>query len=152
VYNDFVLQGATPSISTLKQLVPLLLSAMPGCRLLIDGLDECKQSEQEAMLKVILPFVLGRPTSTSTNCKLAIFSQDTGYIQRMLKKHTCISLADQSQYLEESIKKYVQHSLADLRLVLDDMEIPDSVMDTIQRTIISKADGEPLMLQALDSS
>lgn len=142
VYNDYVLQGTTPSVSVLKQLIPHLLSGMPGCRLLLDGLDECKQAEQEAILKVILPFVLGKPTGSSTNCKLAIFSQDTGYIRSMLKKYTCISLADQSHVLEESIKSYVQHELADLRLALDDMEIPDSIMETMQQTIISKADGE----------
>jgi hypothetical protein len=139
VHSDYVLKGTTPSISVLKQLVPCLLSGMPGCRLLVDGLDECIQAEQEEMLKVLLPFAVSK--SIGTKCKLAVFSQDTGYIRRMLRCHTCVFLADQSHALEYSIKAYVQHEIAGLQSGFDDMEVSDDLLETIQRTIVSKADG-----------
>lgn len=140
VYRDYVLKGISPSVSVLKQLIPILVSGMPGCRLLIDGLDECTRAEQEEMLKVIMPFAVGKPAGT--NCKIVIFSQDTDYIRRTLKRHTSISLGDQSIFMEDSIKSFVQHELGELRLNLDDMVIPDDVMTAIEQEIISKADGK----------
>ena len=140
VYREYIIKGIAPSISVLKQLIPVLLSGMPGCRLIIDGLDECTRVEQEEMLKVILPFATGK--TTSTNCKIAMFSQDTDYIRRTLKKHTCISLNDEVVFVDDSIKSFVQHELAELRLSLDDMVIPDDVIMTIEQMIISKAKGK----------
>ena len=140
VYDDYVMQGLTPSKRYLKPLIQTLLSGLPSTRIIVDGLDECTDEEQKEILSAISKLV--DMNTNSTACKGAIFSRDVAVISKALKKSSAIRLSDEATAIEQSIKSFVHHEIEDMRSSLDDSSVDGGVFETIEHNIVAKADGK----------
>ena len=50
IQNCFVNNGHPASVAQLRRLLPVLLSAFSSIRIVVDGLDECDEEEQNSLL------------------------------------------------------------------------------------------------------
>lgn len=138
VYDEYILKGQSPSKSTLKHLVPMLLSGFPATRIVIDGLDETSEREQKEILSILVPF---GNSAGGHECKIAIFSRDIPLIRKAIKKQPALCLRDEDASVNRSIQAYVHDEMHILRNNLDDSFVPEAVLEAIEQKLVAKADG-----------
>ncbi len=89
-YADYVTQYPSPILKVLRAMLagsrdkPGLLHGASPCRIVIDGVDECQESEQSFVVENLLQLV--STNSSSYNCKLLLCSQNVAGISRTLQK------------------------------------------------------------------
>lgn len=146
VYEEYVLQGQTPSKKNLRNLISTLFKGTDGVRLFIDGLDECPEAEQKDILSFIRAFVEGtstiETTSKRTDCKAAIFSRAVEPINKALKKSSTITLSQESRSIEQSIKRFVHSEILGIREHLDSSYVDQEVLERIEQKIVASAGGK----------
>lgn len=148
VYDECVLKGLTPAKTVLTALLQDLLSGITSPRLLVDGLDECKASDQEEILKEIRTIV--SEASKKSDCKpgFAIFSTDTAALEKNLKDVPTISLKKEATHVGMSIRAVVRHKMQqiwdELRDELLDGSFMEEVLMRIEQKVVAKADGRIL--------
>jgi hypothetical protein len=140
VYDDYIMQGLTPSKKHLKDIIMAGLSAATSVRIMIDGLDECPVDDQKEVIAALRDFTSKGPTTV--DCKAAFFSRDLDYIRKALKKSTMVSLKDQSPAITSAIQAFVRHKMDEIKDERDDGSDDDQFFDTITSRIIAKADGK----------
>jgi hypothetical protein len=135
IFANYIRQGRTPSLIQIKKLLPDLLSTVSSTRIIIDGLDECQENDQRAILTELLSAV----KHSVTPCKVFISSRAETYISRTLRKRPTISLSEkrEKEKVDKDIRRYVKHSLIELRA-----SFPSTVVDDVEKTIVQKANGE----------
>jgi hypothetical protein len=135
IFEHYARQGRTPSLGQIKKLLPDLLSAVSSVRIVIDGLDECQEKDQKAILTELLSAVR---TSTSP-CKIFVSSRAETFISKALQKRPTISLTEKAerQKVNEDIQEYVRHSLMALRETF-----LSTLVDDVERTVVRKAQGK----------
>ncbi|KAG4441376.1 hypothetical protein IFR05_003133 [Cadophora sp. M221] len=134
IFEHFARQRQTPSLGQIKKLLPDLLSAVSSVRIVIDGLDECQEKDQKAILTELLS---AAKASTST-CKIFVSSRAETFISKALRKRPTISLTEkrEREKVDEDIRDYVRHSLIALRDTF-----PGTLVDDVERTVVRKAQG-----------
>jgi hypothetical protein len=134
IFDNYTRQGRTQSLVQIKKLLPDLLSAVPSTRILIDGLDECQEKDQKAILAELSSAV----KNSTAPCKFFISSRAETYISKILRKRPTISLTEkkEKEKVDEDIQAYVKHSL----MVLRD-SFPSKLVDDVERTVVRKAHG-----------
>ena len=146
VYEEYVLQGHTSSVKHLKTLIHTLLHGLDLVRIFVDGLDECEEGEQKAILSSIGTFVNDHPAngtnSRTGNTKAAIFSRATEPLNKALKKSITINLSQESLSVQQSIAAFVHSEITGIRQQLDDSYVDDEVLDRIEKRIVASADGK----------
>lgn len=135
IFEHYARQGRTPSLGQIKKLLPDLLSAVSSVRIVIDGLDECQEKDQKAILTELLSAV---KTSTSP-CKILVSSRAETFISKALRKRPTISLTEkrEREKVDEDIQEYVRHSLMALRDTF-----LGTLVDDVERTVVRKAQGK----------
>jgi hypothetical protein len=146
VYDEHICQGLTSSIPQLKKLIPTLLSSIPSVRIIVDGLDEFEQKDQNQVLNDVIPFA--STSDTGAVCKVLIASRDINPISRHLSKRSTVSLTRERAVIDAAIQSFVEHSLIDIRQNLSDTNIDDSIMVEVEQGLIKKADGESTLVLA----
>lgn len=81
IWLDHTTQAAVPSIETLRNLLPQLLSGFESTVLIIDGIDELPEHKISSVLQTLLKFV----KSQECSLKLLISSRDKRTIQQRLR-------------------------------------------------------------------
>ena len=140
VYDDYISKGLTASKSNLKRLIPDLLSGIPSTRVVVDGLDECLEAEQNEVLNVL--HLLADTKPGAPDCRVAVFSRDLPEINKKLKKSPAISLSGEHAAVEKSINAYVHHELQEIYNNLDGPWLDVEVFSAIERRMVAKADGK----------
>jgi hypothetical protein len=134
IFENCVRQGRTPSLGQIKKLLPDLLSAISSTRIVVDGLDECQEKDQKAIMTELFSAI----KNSATPCKVFISSRAETYISKILRKKPTISLTERTERekVDEDIRKYVKHSLMGLRECF-----PSTAVDDVERTVVRKAKG-----------
>lgn len=140
IQSRYVNNGLQPSLPQLKQLLPDLLSTFTSVRIIVDGLDECDEKEQNLILVEML--ALAGFKSSSTSCKVLISSQDLLTISRRLRTRSSIDLSQERVAIESAISSFVHATIAQSPLLCDPDSIDKNVIDRIEQTLLSKADGK----------
>ena len=116
----------------LRKLIPELLANVPATRIVIDGLDECHQKDQQAVLQELLPLCL----PSDAHCKVLFSSREGAHISKMLRKNPYINLKDKNLEVDNDIRHFVNQNLAELR-----ERFGCEVLDRIEQKLVEKADG-----------
>jgi putative cell wall-binding protein len=146
VYDEYICQDFTSSISQLKKLILTLLLSIPSVRIVIDGSDEFEQKDQSQILKDIIP--LASASDMGTICKVLISSRDINPIAMHLSKRSTISLNKERAAVNAAIQSFVQHNL---RQNLNELNIDSSIMAKVERDLIEKADDGLNSMSEIDT-
>jgi hypothetical protein len=135
IYENYTRQLRTPSLGQIKKLLPDLLSAVSSTRIVFDGLDECQEKDQKAILTELLSAV----KSSTAPSKLFISSRAETFISKALRKRPTISLTEkiERKKLDEDIQEYVKYSLKGLR-----DSFPGTLVDDVEKIVVKKAHGK----------
>ena len=136
VADNYANRGFNPSMQQLRKLIPELVATIPSTRLIIDGLDECNEQDQKAVLRELLSlYVL-----PGVSLKLLFSSREVALIGKSLRKKLYISLKERKSDVETDIRLFVNQNLIDLRERFD--KIDNTVVDNVEQRLVEKADGQ----------
>jgi hypothetical protein len=133
VYENYTKHAHTPSLHHIRKLLLHLLSSASSPHIIIDGLDECHDMDQKAILAELMVLM----KSLDGSCKLLISSREETHISKTLRKCPTISLTEKRDKVDADIQDYVRHSLHQLR-----DNFGGAVVDAIEKTVVKKANGE----------
>jgi len=116
----------------IKKLLPDLMAACPP-HIIIDGLDECGEKDQRALLAELLTLVKYPDAAV----RIMVSSREETYISRTLQKVPTISLTDKKESVNADIREYLRCKLAPLR-----DSFGDAIVDEVEVTVARKARGK----------
>jgi hypothetical protein len=134
IANEFVYCGSNCGISQLKILVPKLLEITPRTRIIVDGIDECSNENQMAILRDIHALFFG----TNVRCKILLSSRREVHIRGKLDGKTQIPLYVRLE-VEIDIRSYVKYNIKKLR-TSDEL-----LLDRLESILAEKANGRCLL-------
>ena len=144
VYDEYVRPQLSPTEKIIKRLLPILLSGRSS-RLLVDGLDECEATEQREISRAIRGLVDETKRDEHTDCKVGIFSRDTGLLKQTFVKDAKVSLKDEATAVSSSITIFVRHEMQQFRNDNADLDISDEVLTEVEQKLVAKAGGKFLV-------
>jgi hypothetical protein len=133
VYENYTKYAHTPSLQQIRKLLPHLLSSASSPHIIIDGLDECHDTDQKAILAELMILI----KALDGSCKFLISSREETHISKTLRKSPTISLTEKRAKVDADIQEYVRHSLRQLR-----ENFGGATVDAIEETVVRKANGE----------
>ncbi|CAI6332928.1 unnamed protein product [Periconia digitata] len=137
VYSEFVTKGLTPSLQTLKEIVPPMLASMDRPCIIIDGIDECKEGKHKDVVRDIL----GLAPAEGTGVQILISSRDTRFIADALSKKPTLSLNDEAAAIGAAIDSYVSTRIEDMQGKFQELAVDDALITAITHQIVHKAEG-----------
>jgi hypothetical protein len=147
-YAKYITQNLTPSLKVLRAMLvgssanPGLLHGASPCRIIIDGVDECQESEHGYIVEELLQLVSVNPSTF--NCKLLVCSRDVLSISQPLKRaknHLEIDLTRQHDGVSSAIQLFVEAKLRDLEQVNSSLLVGSEVLETLSQLMADKANG-----------
>ena len=130
IANEFVYNGTICGMAQLRILTPQLLEMTSYTRIVIDGIDECSQETQKAILKELEALC----KSPTTRCKVLFSSRREVHIYKKLSEHPQISL-DGRQEVDRDIRSFVKYKITKLRTSDQDL------LDKIETILVERANG-----------
>lgn len=151
IYQECVLGKKPPSVTTLEQLLHLIilnLADEPGevryLWIVLDGLDECEADKQPRLLSLLNHITTKSTSDEGTVCKVLVSSRYSTVLFKHLRKRQIISLSDESDQLNKAIRSYTIQRLQSSVERLHQLELEPEDVEDIASTIAQKADGESL--------
>ncbi|KAJ1333131.1 ankyrin repeat domain-containing protein 50 [Microdochium nivale] len=148
VYETMVLGRKTPSRSTLQKLILEIVSVSSKLSsqtaylwVVVDGIDECRDDHQKAIVSLLGLMAAKAAKSTTTTFKIMISSRDTPALRRSLKMSQVMSLGSRSDEIDQAIGSYVTTRLYPLYERLGEFGSTPSDIAAIESSIIRKSDG-----------
>lgn len=133
IHQNYVDKALNPSIKAMKGLLAQVLSGLHSCRIVLDGIDECHETQQKEIISTFLSLQKGAPNS----CKLLISSRvDEGYIKNVLRQKPSIRL---KEHTADAISLFVERNVAELLDIFHSLE--DELLNRIRHELCSKAGG-----------
>jgi hypothetical protein len=150
VYVDFVVEGLSPSLQNLKQILSTLVSQVKAPRILIDGIDECVQYDNFGkprdlnLVKDVLRDILqlNVPGKDGRVPRLLVVSRDVLQVTGMLAKKPTLRLDDETDAVNKGIRLFTHERLAGIRENFDGFQALDSVVLSLEDRIVRKAKGK----------
>lgn len=137
---EFINQGSQRSSKPqIRRLLEVALSSYPSVRIIIDGLDECDDKQQEEILEEMIG--LARPSNSSSICKILISSQDIRTIFRKLQNRTNIDLSREHVAIQTAISSFVRAQVEHSPLFRATDGLDKEELQNVEQTLINKADG-----------
>jgi hypothetical protein len=116
----------------IRRLLPDLLAACSLPHIMIDGLDECSEEDQKAILAELLALV----QHSAATVRILISSREETHISRALQKVPTISLTEKKESVNADIREYLRYKLAPLRASFGDANI-----NKVEIIVAGKAHG-----------
>ena len=133
VWETFADKGLRPSRKCVGEILEVLIQALPCVRIVIDGLDECSQTDYED----IVGDLLNIRTPTLGTCKILFASRNISPISRLLPNKATLSLDDHVGNVNVTISSFVKSRLAGCS-----QEFRYEVVEGVKDQIIRKANGK----------
>ena len=133
ILEAFANRGQQPTKKNLSTILEKLMGSIDSVRIILDGLDECSQSEQKEIIQD-LNRIRG-PTSTA--CKILISSRKSALLLSLLGSKSAINLEDHAENVNRSIATYVEGQIDALKQRFDSV-----VVYKLRDNLITKADGK----------
>ena len=133
VHRKYVDVAQVTSMKRMKALLSDILAVVKGCRIILDGIDECHVEQQKGIITTFLSL----QNEAADSCKILFSSRnDESHIARQLRTKTMISLTGQT---DEAIALYAKQKIGELSLVFEGLD--ETLLADMQRQICSKAEG-----------
>lgn len=139
IHENFILQGHQSSVLQMRRMLPTLLSAFSSIRIVVDGVDECDEKQQKAILDEAM--ALARCENSMNSCKVLISSQDVITISRKLYMRSCINLSHEHTVIQAAITSFVHSKIRQNPLFQDTESKIGNQAAEIEQKLVNKADG-----------
>lgn len=120
-----------------KTLLRHMLQNIPKAFLVIDGLDECDDSERRLIMDLLKEIINLCDSTNPGKVRVLILSRDEPDIRRALATATVIRFGRQDTL--EDIESYIQHRAG---LLQQKFELPDADREYIEQYVLDKSDGK----------
>ncbi|KIW69456.1 hypothetical protein PV04_05333 [Phialophora macrospora] len=145
IWDAHVCNAHAPSIDTLENLLPVLISGALPARIVLDGLDEYAFHDYKAMLDVLSKL------SKKSPCGILISSRDEAMIGPKLRNKPKISLINEVDAVRKDIGVFVAARIE--QAIRDwDLEISEDTQKAGQAQLLQKSDGMFLWVQLVVDS
>ena len=135
ILETFANNGLKPTKKHLGVILEKMIASFTAVRIVVDGLDECPQSDQDEIIQDLLSIKGVTPGA----CKVLLSSRKLSSISRFLEARPTIRLDDNAGNVNSTISSFVHSQLELLRQKFDPIMI-----DELGRQILAKANGESL--------
>lgn len=137
VHQHYIDTTLYPSPKLIRKLLREVLAGTSCCRIVLDGIDECDETQQKEVLSTFLEF----QQNAADSSKILFASRNNeNHIKNLLRKSTIIPMKGQT---DDAIRLFVNSKIAELT---DKFEfLSDIVLDRIRHRLSSKADGKLLL-------
>ncbi|KXJ88104.1 hypothetical protein Micbo1qcDRAFT_151143 [Microdochium bolleyi] len=148
VYETMVLGRKTPSKATLQKLIldivsvsSRLSSQIDYMWIVIDGIDECRDDHQKAIINLLGLITSKAAKSNTSTIKVMISSRHTSTLAHLLKKSHIMSLGSRSGSVDHAIGAYVTTRLHPVYERLGEFGSTQADIEAIETSIVRKSDG-----------
>ena len=150
IYEDFVVEGRSPSVQTLKDILSNLLPQIKSPRIVVDGIDECIHYDASGspkdlgIIRNVLHDVLQlEAMSNSTfGVKLLVSSRDILQIFDKLSRKPTVALEHETDQIRSAIRTFTHYRLSDVRTRFDSFSDVDGVLNSLENKIVLKSQGQ----------
>jgi hypothetical protein len=147
IYREYVVSKKTVSVTVLEQLMMTVVTALLGepgqsqvVHVLLDGLDEFEAEKQRQVISLMRKLASGAQARGAV-FKVLVSCRTSPLLEKVLRKHQCVSLSDKKECLEEAIWTYANHRLTANAHRLSQLGLRGSDLTDMGRSIARKADG-----------
>ena len=133
VLENFANNGARPQKKNLATILEKLIALSSLVRVIVDGLDECSQSDHEEIIDDLLR-IRGPAPGT---CKVLLSSRKILSISKILQDNTTIGMDDHRAQVDGTISSFVDSRLRSMH-----EDFSRNLLDDLGRQIIVKANGK----------
>lgn len=140
VHDKYICEGFEPSAKHLTKLLLDIVSGDTNTNIIIDGLDECADSDIKKVLGFCHDLIT---TSDGQKCKLLLFSRKVTLIQQAgkSKRWPVIALEEENQAIDAAIHMWAHAQMKQLYDDREDLFITADHMEKIEMAITAKANG-----------
>jgi len=132
ILETFANHGLTPSKKNLRLVFEKMIASLSSVRIVVDGLDEWPQSDQEEVMDDLLRIKGPKPGV----CKLLISSRKLTTISKLLQAKPTLRLDDNADNVQAAIAAFIHKQFAPLR-----EQFRSNMIDELESRILRKADG-----------
>ena len=132
VLDTFASHGQKPTKKHLGIILEKMITSLPSLRIVVDGLDECLQDDQDEIMQDLLRI----KGSTPGACKLLLSSRKHRIVSRWLHLKPTIRLDDKTTHINSTISSFIHPRLQTLR----DRFSP-AIVDHLEKLLLKKANG-----------
>lgn len=132
IIENFANHGLRPTTKHLRAIVEKMISVLSSVRVVVDGLDECSEEDQQEVLENALKLNRRNPG----DCKILISSRRLPSLIKVLQNRPTLRLEDNAEHINGAIAAVVCDCLAALR-----HNFREPLIDELEQRILSKADG-----------
>jgi len=136
ILETFVNHGLRPTKKSLGMILETLITSLPSVRIVVDGLGEYPQSDQDEVIDDPLRIKGIAPGA----CKILLSSRKVPYLTKILQSKPIVRLDDHVENMDSIIALLVSSRLACLRSKFD-----ADIVGELGRQILAKADGNLLI-------
>ena len=155
VYEEFVTEGRSPSVQTLKDILGNLMPRTKSPRIIIDGIDECIRYDSSGspkdlgIIREVLHDILQLETMSNTTLgvKLLVSSRDILQVFDKLSRKPTVALEQETDHIRSAIRIFTHHRLSDIRTRFDSFSDVESILGALESKIVLKSQGTFLWLQ-----
>ncbi|KAH7012300.1 uncharacterized protein B0I36DRAFT_256992 [Microdochium trichocladiopsis] len=148
VYETMVLGRKTPSKTALQKLILDIVSVSSKLSsqtdymwIVVDGIDECRDDHQKAIINLLGLITSKAAKSNTTTFKVMISSRHTSTLAHLLKKSHIMSLGSRSGNVDHAIGAYVTARLRPVYEHLGEFGSTQADIEAIETSIVRKSDG-----------
>ncbi|KAI8722914.1 NACHT domain-containing protein [Fusarium sp. LHS14.1] len=148
VHDVLVLKKKVPGSKLLEDLIrssvsasSLIPSVTRSIHIIIDGLDECDQTTQSRVIKMMERVVSAAFSSGSTICKVLLSSRMSSAIAKKARQAQTVSLSDENDSLEKAIETSASQRLSLLQPQFSQLRISNHDLNALGLRIAKKAEG-----------
>ena len=132
ILETFANNGQKPTKKNLGTILEKMISSSPALRVVVDGLDECLQDDQDEIIQDLLK--IRGPTPGA--CKVLISSRKHRSISRWLHSKPAIRLDDSIDNINSTIASFIHPRLQSLR-----DHFSPVIVDDLENLLLAKANG-----------
>ena len=149
VYEEFVAEARSPSISALQQIMSNVMPLLKMPRILIDGIDECIHYDVNGKPRDINPvkdvlqalLKLEQPSHGTPPPKILLVSRDVIQVIGKMSKKPTVSLDDESDYVTNAIRCFTKQRFCEIQDKFQSFPDVDSVLGDVEDRIVSRSQG-----------
>ena len=132
ILDTFANAGRKPTKKYLAEILEKLIASSRPIRLVVDGLDEWSQIDQEDLVKDLFRIRGSSPGA----CKILFSSRKTAHLTKLLQSQPTFRLDDYGENITSNIASFVQERLTRLR-----QTFASELVDELEGEILKRADG-----------
>lgn len=132
ILETFASNGQKPTKRNLGTIIEKMISSLPSLRIVVDGIDECLQEDQDEIIQDLLRIKGPAPGA----CKLCISSRKHRSISRWLHSKPTIRLDDNTDNVNSTISSFIHPRLQSLR-----HHFSPAIVDGLGNRLLEKANG-----------